>query len=60
MLIHPITEVISIPQILQNCHSERSEESRFFKYLRPLAAPWMTEKSGFEIAYRQLNQIIPG
>ncbi len=33
-----------------NCHSERSEESRNFEYLRPFPPLRVTEKSGFAMA----------
>jgi len=34
---------ISKPHVSQNCHSERSEESRIFKYLRPFASLRVTK-----------------
>ncbi|MFZ5447012.1 MAG: hypothetical protein ACOZFS_00030 [Thermodesulfobacteriota bacterium] len=32
------------------CHSERSEESRLFKYLKPCATLRVTRKTSFEMA----------
>jgi hypothetical protein len=45
-----ILEAISKPRFLGYCHSERSEESRIFKWLRSFTPSRMTEKTGFEIA----------
>ncbi len=43
-------QAISKPAYKKNCHSERSEESRFFNGLRSFTSFRMTEKYGFEMA----------
>jgi hypothetical protein len=43
-------QAISKPQLLKYCHSERSEESRIFNWLRSFTPFRMTDKTGFEIA----------
>jgi hypothetical protein len=44
-----ILQAISKPQLLGYCHSERSEESRIFNWLRSFTPFRMTEKTGFEV-----------
>ena len=36
--ISPLVQPILKSRLLQNCHSERSEESRILKYVKPFAA----------------------
>jgi CheY-like chemotaxis protein len=43
-----VRQTIAKPHFLKNCHSERSEESRLFNYLRPAAKLRVTKKGGLK------------
>jgi arsenate reductase len=53
-------QIISKPHFLKNCHSERSEESCLFKYLRPFAPLRVTKETVWNMQKPQLVFICLG